>query len=52
MKFRLDVFAGEPRMAQLGHDPLADAWTLDYAKDWREAANAYPLSPALPLDAA
>ena len=49
MNFRLDVFAGEPLMAQLGHDPRADAWTLDYARDWRNAPNAYPLSPALPL---
>jgi serine/threonine-protein kinase HipA len=49
LNFRLDVFAGEPLMAQLGHDPQADAWTLDYAPGWRDHPNAYPLSPALPL---
>ena len=49
MSFRLDVFAGELLMAHIGHDPLADAWALDYAPDWRNDPNAYPLSPALPL---
>jgi serine/threonine-protein kinase HipA len=49
LSFRLDVFAGEPLMARIGHDPLADAWTLDYAQGWLDDPNAYPLSPALPL---
>jgi serine/threonine-protein kinase HipA len=49
LKFRLDVFAGEPLMARIGHDPQDDAWTLDYAPDWQHHPNAYPLSPALPL---
>lgn len=49
MNFRLDVFAGEQLMAHIGHDPQADVWTLDYAPDWRDHPNAYPLSPALPL---
>jgi serine/threonine-protein kinase HipA len=49
LSFRLDVFAGEQLMARIGHDPLADAWTLDYAQGWLDDPNAYPLSPALPL---
>jgi serine/threonine-protein kinase HipA len=49
LNFRLDVFAGEPLMAHIGHDPQADAWTLDYAPGWRDHPNAYPLSPTLPL---
>lgn len=49
MSFRLDVFAGEPLMAHIGHDPLDDTWTLEYAPEWLDDPAAYPLSPALPL---
>jgi len=30
--FALDVFAGDRRVAQIGHDPLADTWSLLYAQ--------------------
>lgn len=49
MSFSLDVFAGESLMARLGHDPLADTWTLAYVSSWQDHPGAYPLSPALPL---
>lgn len=49
VNLQLDVFAGERLMAQIGHDPLDDTWTLSYANDWKGDPHAYPLSPALPL---
>lgn len=49
VNLQLDVFAGERLMAQIGHDPLDDTWTLSYANDWKGDPDAYPLSPALPL---
>jgi serine/threonine-protein kinase HipA len=49
LSFTLDVFAGELRMAQIGHDPLDDAWTLEYTPEWLNDPGVYPLSPALPL---
>jgi len=45
----LDVFAGEPLMAHIGHVPEADTWSLAYAGTWLELPSAFPLSPALPL---
>lgn len=45
----LDVFAGEPLMAHIGHDPEADTWSLAYAGSWLERPSAFPLSPSLPL---
>jgi len=45
----LDVFAGEPLMAHIGHDAEADTWTLAYAATWLKMPSAFPLSPALPL---
>lgn len=45
----LDVFAGEPLMAHIGHAPEADTWSLAYAGAWLELPSAFPLSPPLPL---
>jgi serine/threonine-protein kinase HipA len=45
----LDVFAGEPLMAHIGHDPEMDTWSLAYAGSWLAAPSAFPLSPSLPL---
>jgi len=45
----LDVFAGEPLMAHIGHDPEADTWSLAYAGSWLETPFSFPLSPSLPL---
>jgi serine/threonine-protein kinase HipA len=49
LSFRLDVIAGESLMAQIGHDPLDDTWTLAYAPEWLDDPAAYPLTPPLPL---
>lgn len=51
MTFALDVFAGNRLVAQIGHDPLADTWSLLYAQDWLDDPAAFPLSPVLPLAA-
>jgi serine/threonine-protein kinase HipA len=49
LSFRLEVLAGESIMAHIGHDPLNDTWTLEYAPGWLDDPAVYPLSPALPL---
>jgi serine/threonine-protein kinase HipA len=49
LSFTLELFAGASRMARIGHDPLDDAWTLEYAPEWLNDPAVYPLSPALPL---
>jgi serine/threonine-protein kinase HipA len=51
VSFALDVFAAEATMARIGHDPLADAWSLVYAPRWLDDPDAFPLSPSLPLQA-
>lgn len=37
------------QVAQIGHLPLDDTWTLDYSPEWQAAHEAFALSPALPL---
>ena len=49
MNRMLDVFAGEPLMAHIGHDAEADTWSLAYAGPWLATPSAFPLSPSLPL---
>nr|WP_314546567.1 HipA domain-containing protein [uncultured Massilia sp.] len=49
MSFTLDVFAGERPIARIGHDPMADRWSLVYSDDWLADRQAFPLSPPLPL---
>lgn len=49
LKRLLDVFAGGPLMAHIGHDPEADTWSLAYAPTWLEKPSSFPLSPSLPL---
>ena len=51
MKFVLEVYAGDSLMAHIGHDPLPDAWSLTYVSGWLDDPGAFPLSPALPLEA-
>ena len=36
-------------MAQVGHRPLEDEWSLAYADNWLADPYAFPLSPVLPL---
>lgn len=45
----LSLWAEERHVADIGHVPLDDTWTLDYAPGWRAAREAFALSPALPL---
>jgi serine/threonine-protein kinase HipA len=49
LSFTLDVFAGESLVSRIGHDPLADAWSLAYTDDWLRNPHAFPFSPPLPL---
>lgn len=49
MNFALDVLAGDVAIARIGHDPLADGWSLVYADTWVADPQAFPLSPPLPL---
>ena len=45
----LSLWVQDRQVAQIGHTPLDDAWTLDYTPQWQAAADAFALSPALPL---
>jgi len=45
----LDLWADGRKVATLCYEPLNDRWSLDYDHDWIDAAEAFPLSPALPL---
>jgi serine/threonine-protein kinase HipA len=49
MNFILDVLAGDVPAARVGHDPLADDWSLAYLDTWVADPQAFPLSPPLPL---
>jgi serine/threonine-protein kinase HipA len=49
VNFVLEVFADERLMAHIGHDAMADVWSLAYLHDWLEDPQAFPLSPSLPL---
>jgi serine/threonine-protein kinase HipA len=45
----LNLWADGRKVATLGYEALNDRWTLDYDADWAAAPEAFPLSPALPL---
>ena len=47
----LNLWADGQKVATLGHDPLNDRWSLDYAAHWVALPGAFPLSPALPFEA-
>lgn len=49
MKHALHVWADEVRVATIEYEGRNDHWGLSYAKLWLADAQAYPLSPALPL---
>jgi serine/threonine-protein kinase HipA len=46
----LTLWADGRGVATLGHDPMNDLWSLEYAHDWESTPEAFPLSPALPLE--
>lgn len=49
MTHALHVWADEAQVATIEHEGRDDRWSLSYAKPWVADAQAYPLSPALPL---
>lgn len=49
MTHALHVWADESRVATIEHEGRDDRWGLSYAEPWVADAQAYPLSPALPL---
>jgi len=49
VNFVLEVLAGDRLVAHLGHDAMADAWSLTYTREWLDDPHAFPLSPPLPL---
>lgn len=46
----LTLWADGQAVATLGYEPLRDQWSLDYEYDWAQTPEAFPLSPALPLE--
>jgi serine/threonine-protein kinase HipA len=49
MTHALHVWADETQVATIDHEGRDDRWGLTYAEPWVTNAQAYPLSPALPL---
>lgn len=49
MTHTLHVWAADAKVATLEHEGRDDRWSLRYAEPWCADAQAYPLSPALPL---
>ena len=49
MTHALHVWADETRVATIEHEGRDDRWGLSYGEPWVADAQAYPLSPALPL---
>ncbi|MGM9482914.1 HipA domain-containing protein [Roseateles sp. NT4] len=47
----LVLWADGQKVATLGHEPKNDLWSLDYDAAWVKAPGAFPLSPALSLQA-
>ena len=45
------LWANGQKVAVLGYEPLNDLWSLDYEHAWVNHPDAFPLSPALPLEA-
>jgi len=46
----LTLWADNRKVAELGHEPKNDVWSLEYDPAWIVAPHAFPLSLALPLD--
>ncbi len=49
MTHALHVWVDESRVATIEHEGRDDLWSLSYVESWVADAQAYPLSPALPL---
>jgi serine/threonine-protein kinase HipA len=46
----LKLWADGQKVATLGYEARNDRWSLDYDADWVAMPEAFPLSPALPLE--
>ena len=46
----LSLWADGRQVATLGYEPLSDRWSLDYHRDWVNAPDAFPLSPAMAFE--
>jgi serine/threonine-protein kinase HipA len=49
MTHALHVWVDESHVATIEHEGRDDLWSLSYVESWVADAQAYPLSPALPL---
>ena len=47
----LSLWAQQRHVAEIGHMALEDQWSLNYTAAWQADPDAFPLSPALPLQA-
>ena len=50
LDYALDIFANERLVGRLSFDTLNEAFGLEYARSWRQSANAFALSPNLGLE--
>jgi serine/threonine-protein kinase HipA len=47
----LSLWAQRRHVAEIEHIPFEDSWSLNYTAAWQADDDAFPLSPALPLQA-
>ncbi|WP_426340355.1 HipA domain-containing protein [Pseudoduganella sp. S-14] len=50
-KHQLSLWLHKRHVADIGYDPLNEAWSLRYTDEWSQDRQAFALSPALPLHA-
>lgn len=50
MTHALHVRADDAPVATIEHEGRDDRWSLTYAEPWVAGAQAYPLSPASPME--
>jgi serine/threonine-protein kinase HipA len=46
----LALWTDGQEVATVGYEPMNDLWSLAYDHDWAKTPEAFPLSPALPLE--
>ncbi|WP_426336682.1 HipA domain-containing protein [Pseudoduganella sp. R-31] len=47
---QLSLWLHKRHVADIGYEPLNEAWSLRYTDEWREDLQAFALSPAIPLN--
>jgi serine/threonine-protein kinase HipA len=46
----LQVYGGQARIGEIRYDTRNDHFSFEYSQDWLDRPDAYPLSPAIPLE--